>query len=226
MATTVWLIRANVDAAFLLTQIVGHVHIAQQWQLGATVFFRPVFQFGDLLGQQILVRHDHHRHGATTVGLEPFADALGIVASSVDHIVTFDVALFGVDDPCVILFLSDAGGRAEADDFRAQIAGTFGHCLRDLRGVDITVSGIPENAHQIVGFKEGITFFGFFRRPDFHVDALIAAHGTGAFKLLHPLFGVRQTKRTCLVVIHRVIDFLSQTGIKLGRVALHVHDRP
>ena len=99
------LIGAEIVAAFFLSQVIGDVYIADEGKLFA-VFFGPCHHFGDLFCQQILVLHHHHRNGTSAIGLEPLADALGVVASGVDHIVGGDIAFFSVDDPA---FVSLAG---------------------------------------------------------------------------------------------------------------------
>jgi hypothetical protein len=105
------------------------------------------FQLGDLLGEQILVAHHHHRHGAPAIGLEPFADALGVIARGVDDDLAADRALFGLDDPFAP-FTAHAGRGAEAQDLRAHVARALGQRLGELRRVDVAIVGIVERARR------------------------------------------------------------------------------
>jgi hypothetical protein len=145
---------AQVEAVLLLPQVVGDVDVAQQRQLVADLL-RPVAHGGNLLEDQVLVAHHHHRHGAPAEGLEPFADALGVVAGGVHHDLAADVALFGMDDPLAVL-AADAGGGAEAQDRGAQVARALGQRLGQLRGVDVAIGGVVERALQVMGLDEGI----------------------------------------------------------------------
>ena len=214
MGFTIRLIGAEIVAAFFLSQVIGDVYITDEGKLFA-VFFGPCHHFGDLFCEQILVLHHHHRNGTSAIGLEPLADALGIVASGVDHIVGGDIAFFSVDDPAFVSLLGDACRGREAKDFLAHVARALGEGLSELSGVNIAVCRIVEHACEIVGFKERVVFLGLLGCPDFHGDALVAAHGSRAFKLLHALFGMGEANGAGLVIIHWVIDFCSEAGVEL-----------
>ena len=128
MCFAVALIRAEVQAVLFLTQVVRRVHIAQEGEFVLPVFLAPGFDFRDFVGQQILVAHYHHRHGAPAIGFEPLADALGIVTRSIDHIFAADIAFGCVDDPFAV-FTANASRLAESFNPGTHIAGTFGQCL-------------------------------------------------------------------------------------------------
>ncbi len=175
-----------------LPEVIGHVHIAQKWQLAA-LFFAIGLDLGDFVGQDILVAHHHHRHSAPAVGLKPFTDLLGIISRCVHHIVTGDIAFFRVNDPCVIRLLGDACGGREAQDFRTHVTGAFGQRLCQLGGVNVTVVRIVQCARKIMGFDKRVAGFDFVQIKDFQIHALLLAHAFGAFEFLHPFLAMGQT---------------------------------
>jgi hypothetical protein len=161
MGLAIAFVGTKVQAEFFLPQIIRAVDIAQQRQLGFAGLFAPGFDLGDLVGQQILMAHNHHRYSAPAVGLEPFANPLGIVTRSVDHKFAADIALFSMHDPFAV-FTADAGCRAKSHDFRTHIARTLGQGLGQLRRVNIPICRVKKRALQIVGFKEGIAVLGLY----------------------------------------------------------------
>ena len=59
-----------------------------------------------------------------------------------------------------------------------------------------------------------------------YVPAGDASHARRAFEFLHPLLRMRETDRAGDVVVHRIVDRGAEAPVQLGRIALHVHDRP
>ena len=224
MALAVALIGSEVQAVLVLTQVIGAVDVAQERHFAA-LFLGPCDQFGDFFGQEILVAHRRHGHGAAAIGFEPFADTLGVIACGIDHLFAADIALGRVDDPFAV-FTADTCGGAEAFDAGPHVAGPFGERLGQLSRVDIAIVGIPESPGQVVRFDEGVAVLDVADRHHFQLHPLIAAHGAGAFKLHHPFLGMTKADGAGDVVIHRVIDLIRQTRVKSQRIALHVHHRP
>ena len=185
------LIRAEVQAVFVLTQVVGAVHIADHRGLFA-VFLRPCFDFVDFLGQEILVRHHDHGNVATPIWFEPFADAGGIVARSVYDFLAGDVALVGVHDPLARVVLGDACRGAEAFNLGAQIAGPFSERLGQLSGVDVTVKRVPKDTLQIMCFDERVIVFHVFDADHFERETHRLRLTTDTFEFLTALFGVTE----------------------------------
>ena len=128
-------------------------------------------------------------------------------------------------DPFAAL-AADGGDRAEAHDRRAEVAGALGKRLRQLCRIDIAVVRIVERTFEVVRLDERVA------RPDLvgadHIDvhALIEAHSLDALELAHALVRVGQAERAGDVVIHGIVDGFRQPAVELGRVALHVHQRP
>ena len=162
MRTAIWFIWTKVKAMLFLPQVIRHIHITQQWQF-MTDRFGMGFDFGDFLGQQILMAHHHHGDRAATIRFEPFADALGVIACGVDHIIGVNVALFGVHNPRAIVVLCDTRRGGKAQDFRAHITRTFGQSLGQLRGINVTVVGVIQCAHKVMCFDKWIAFFDLVR---------------------------------------------------------------
>ena len=220
MRAAIALVGAEVHAVLFLPQVVGGVDVAQQRQLPA-MLFRPCRKLGDLLEQYVLMAHHHHRH----VAAEHRADLASAIAGGVDHIFAADFALRRRHDPFAAL-AADGGDRAEPHDRRAEVAGALGKRLRQLRRIDIAVVRIVERTFEVVCLDERVA------RPDLvgadHVDvhALIAAHSLDALELAHALLRVGKAERAGDVVIHGIVDGFRQPAIELGRVALHVHQRP
>ena len=215
---------AEVEAVFLLPQVVGHVHVAQERQLAAGAL-GPGADLGNLLEHEILVAHHRHRHGAPAEGAEPLADPLGIVAGRVHHDLAADVALLGMDDP-LAPFARHARRRAEPLDPCAERPRAAGQRLGELRRVDVSVGWIIECARDVVGLDQGVLRVDLLRPEKVERHALMATHPAGALEFLHPLPSVRQPDRSRDVVVHGVVDRCAKPPVEFGRVALHVHDRP
>ena len=181
----------------------------------------PGFEFGNRIGQHILVRHAHHRHEPA----EHCADLLRTVARSIDDKFATDFALRRLDDPVAAL-APDARGRAEADDLRAQVARTLRQCLGQLRRIDVAVIRIVKAAGQIVGLQKRIAVLQTGHGDHRDIQALVLAHADNPFELHHPVARMGKAQRAGDVVVHRIVDPLAQVAIKFRRIALHVHDRP
>ena len=214
MGFAVPLIGAKVEPVLFLTQIIAAVHIAQQRQFMA-LLGAPGFKLGNFIGEHILVAHHHHRHRAPAIGFEPLANALGVIARGIDHIFTADIAFVGLDDPFAVLARHPSCGR-KAQYFCPQITRTLGQCLGQLRRINIAIIGIIKRALQIMGFNERIAVFDLVHRKDIKVHSLIAAHAFGAFKFLHPLFGMGQPDRAGDMIIHRIIHRCAKPAVQLG----------
>ena len=223
MGAAVAFIGAKVQAMLFLPQVKGTVDIAQQRQLAMGL--GVVLQFRDRFGQEILVAHHRHRHGAATIGPEPFTDLLGIISGSIDHLLAGNIAFVGMHDPARSR-LCHARGRGKAQYLRAPSPRPFGQSLRQLRGINIAIIGVVQSPRQIMGFQKRIA--GFQVRDLHHLQrhTLRPAHATRPLKLLHPLFGMPQPDRPGDMIIHRIVDFSGQPAIQRQRIALHVHHRP
>ena len=167
------------------------------------------------------MRHAHHRHEPA----EHCADLLRSIARSIDDIFAADFALRRLDDPFAAV-ASHACGRAEADDLRAQVARALCQRLGQLRRIDIAVIGIVQAAGQIVRFEEGITLLQVGDGDHRDIEALVPAHADNPFELHHPVARMGKAQRPGDMIVHRIVDPLTQVAIQLRRIALHVHDRP
>ena len=191
MRFAVPLVWPEVQAVFVLAQVIGNVHVAQERYL-VTFLFGPSLQFWDLTGEEVLVGHNHHRHGATTERFEHLAHALRVVARAVHDIFTPDVAFFSFHNPFVTVAI-DARDRAETFDAATGVARPFRERLCQLSRVNVTVKRVPHATQNVVSFHERVHVLKLLRRADVHLKALIAAHPRNALKFLHPLFGMRET---------------------------------
>ena len=171
------------------------------------------------------MRHSGHWHSAPTVRFEPFTNALRIITSGVHHLFTANIAFVCMHNPFVAI-AGHTRGRAEPLNTRPQRTGTFGKRLGQLRGINITIIRIPHAAHKIVCFKKRIRIFHVMIRHHVDIQTLIVSHRTGALKFLHPFFGMREPDGSRHVIVHRVVDLVSQPRIKPQRIPLHVHDCP
>ena len=127
MRAAIALIGAKIHASLFLAQVIGRVDVAQQRQFFA-LFLRPCGKLRDLLEQDVLMAHHHHRHFTA----EHAAHLGGTVAGCIDDDLAADLALWRRDHPFAIL-AANAGDRAESDDFRAHIARALGERLGQLR---------------------------------------------------------------------------------------------
>ncbi len=138
------LVGTKVQAVFILAQVIADVDVTEDRQFVA-LFLGPSRDFGDFIGQEILMRHGHHWDGAPTKGLKPFTDALRVITCAVGDILTANVTFVGLNDPLVSVAF-DTHGRAEPFNPRAQITCAFGHGLGQLCRVDVTIQRIPHPA--------------------------------------------------------------------------------
>ena len=224
MCLTVTLVRAKVQTILVLTQVVGNIDVPHQWHL-VTFFLGPGFQFGNRLGQEILVRHDNHRDSAAAKGFEHLANPLGIVTGTVDDILTTNVALFSFDDPFIAITVHTRD-RTEAFDMTTGLTGTLGQGLSQLSRVNITIQRIPHTTGKVVGLKEGMQILHLGRGHDVHLQPDGSGLASDLFKLLHTLFGMGQTQAACNMVVHRIVHIFGQPAVHIQTIALHVHDRP
>ena len=181
----------------------------------------PFSKFGDRVEEQVLMAHHHHRHGAA----EHRAHLARIVTRRVYHLFAAHLALGCHDNP-FIAFAPHTGHGAEAFDARAHLPRALGQGLGQLRGVDIAIVGIVERALKVMGFKEGIAPAHLVGAQQIQIHALVTAHADDAGEFLHSFAAMAQAQRSGDMVVHRVIDLGAQTAIEIGRIALHVHDRP
>jgi len=216
------LVGAEIEAGCFLAQVVGRIHIPEQGQF-APVLFAPRGDFGHRFRQEILVAHNGKRHLPAAKGQEPLADTFRVVACSVDHVLAADITFFRVHDPFAVL-AADARCRCETQDLAAVRPRTLGKRLGDLCRIDIPVERVPQTPFQIMDLKERIAFLHLLRRAHFHVHAHVAAHAGHIFELSHSLLRMGKAKRTADVIVERIVDFFSQTPVKLQRIALDVHD--
>ncbi len=211
MGAAVALIGAEVEAVFLLPEVVAGVHVAEEREFA--VCGRPFLEFGDLFGGEVLVAHHHHGNGAAAVGFEPFADLLCVVACGVDDDFAGDVALVGVDDP-VVAAPRDAGGGGEAEDLGAHHPRALGQRLCQLRGVDVAVVGVVERTRDVVELDEGVSRADLVMADEGEVHALVAAHAHGAGEFLHPLLRMGEADRAGDVVVHGVVHLLGEAAVE------------
>ena len=169
--------------------------------------------------------HGHHRYFASAIGNKPASDFLCAIAGGIHDVFAAHFALFGFNDPFVVLS-PHTSDRAKAYDARTSIASTFGERLSQLGGINVAIVGVVQTAFEVVRFQKRVAVLQVAERTHLDVHALIATHASHTFELLHALSRMRQPDRAGHVVVHRVVDLVRQSTIQLGRVTLHIHDRP
>ena len=185
MCATVPFVWPQVEAVLFLPEVVRDVDIAHQGQLAAA-FPCPGSDFGNLLGQEVLVAHHHHRNRPSSERHEPLADPLRVVSCSINDAFAADVALFGVDDPFAVP-AANAGCGRETQNLSTHVACARCERLRQLRRIDVAVRRVVKYAFQVMGFHEGIHGLRLVGRENLDVDSLVTAHSAGPMELLHPL---------------------------------------
>ena len=213
------LVRAEIEAGLLLAQVVAAVDVPQQGKLASRPF-RVGLQFGDVAGEHVLVRHGDDRHLAAEHG----ADLSGAISGGIHHVLAADVSLRGLHHPFTVA--PHPGDRAEPHDDGAEVPCALGEGLGQLGRIDVAVVRVIETAGEIVGLEIGIEFLQLVVRAGPDIHALVAAHADHPLELQHAVLRVRQADRSRHVIVHRVIDRLGEAAVELGRVTLHVHDRP
>ena len=214
--TAALLIGPEKQAVLLLAKIVGAVRVAKQRQLAVACR-----QFGDRLGDQILVRQRNAGHVAT----EHAANLVGTIAGGIDDIFAADVTLRRRQDPFTVL-ATRAGDRTEPDHGGAVVTRALGKGLGQLRGVDVTVKGVPLTAIEIMRLEERIDLLHLGRRHFLKFNAHLASHALDMAELLHALARMRKPDGAGDVVIHRIVNQITELAIQAGRIALHLHHSP
>ncbi|EEA93515.1 hypothetical protein PJE062_3916 [Pseudovibrio sp. JE062] len=207
------LIRAQIEPARFLPQIVGGIRVTQHGQFAA-MLFGPGFHFGDCFCHEVLMAHGDGRHAAPAIRLKPFPHTGSIITRRIHHVLAADLTRFGADNPFAAL-PAHARGRRKAQDAGTQIAGALGKGLCHLRRVDIAVQRIPKPAFQIMRFHEGEVLLQLVRRAHVHGQAHVLGHGSHVFKLHHPFMAVRQPDGPSHMIVDGVVDLFRQPAIQL-----------
>ena len=215
------LVRAEDVAVALLAQVVRRVGVAQERQL---VGERG--ELGDLLGDEVLVRHRHDRQ----VAAEERHDLAGAVAGGVDHDLALGAGL-GVrgargDDPSAVGALLETDHALGAADARAHRAGAARHRLRHLRGVDVAIERVPQRALEVVGAQQRVALEEPGGREDLVLHAVGARHGRDVVELGHPFAAVREAHRAGDVVRDGELGVGGELAEEVGRVLLDLHHAP
>ena len=214
------LVGAEVQPELLLAEIPGRVHVPEQGEPAARLP-APRLELGDRFGEEVLVRHGHHRNAAP----EHRADLAPPVAGRVHDVLATHLPLRSRDHPLAAVPANARHG-TESDHPGAEVARALREGLGELGRIDISVAGVVERTGEIVGLEEGVAIPQLLRRADPHVHALVAAHPHHPLELHHALVGMGEADGPGDVVVHGVVDFVGEPSVELRRVALHVHDRP
>ncbi|NBY12732.1 MAG: hypothetical protein EBQ75_07565 [Actinobacteria bacterium] len=191
-----------------LTQVVTRVGVTKEWQL----VFTACFEFGDLFGDQVLVRHRHDRQVAT----DECHHFTSSITGRVEHDLAFDLGLVGRHRPLVVGVLLECGDALVASHARAHLACGCGHRRSDLRWVDVAVERIPQCADEIVRFEERIAVLQFLGCQHVVFHAVRTRHRRHVLELGHALVRVGEAHRTGDVVVDRVLFVLGEFAIQLG----------
>ena len=213
-------VRPEDVAVAFLTQVVAGVGVAQQRQGSAACR-----QFGDLVGDVVLVRH----LGDGMVTAEQLHHLAGAVAGGVDDDLAVDGVLLAVlgaagHRPVMVGVLLQADHAFVAADAPAHVAGAGGQGLGDLRGVDVAVERVPQRTHQVVRLDERVDLLQLRRGEHVVAHALGVRHRGDVTELGEALVAVSQAHRTGHVVVDG--ELLGQFAVEGGRVALRPHGAP
>ena len=123
------------------------------------------------------------------------------VPTGVDHDLTVNVAVFGVNCPTVIGMLGEGGDRAIAINLGTGLAGAPGKSLTELGRVDISVQRIPQAPDQIVRGDQRVTPGAFFGINHLKMHIHSARHRRKMAIAVHLCLGVCQTNAAIAVMI-------------------------
>ena len=154
----------------------------------ATGSVEPVFDFGDLFGEEVHVFHSQNwelnsAHAAYFAGPQ---------AATVDDVFGIDGAFFGYYIPGAVDFLHQVLGPTVAIDFCPGHLGRFSVGIGNAGGVYVAAHGVPEGAYEVFFVHDGQHFFGFRNRDDFGFHTQVLAAGVGHAEPVHAVFGVGQ----------------------------------
>ena len=199
----------------LLTQIVAVVRIAQQRH-----FLLKRLQFADRLGDQILVRHGHHRN----VPPDHAADFIGVVPGRVDHDLGMDAALVRHHIPGAVGPLGKPRHLGKARHLRTFVARALGESLGELRRIDVAVFRIPGTAQEIVRLQPGIVFaLQLLCGQHLHIHAGGIGHGRDMLELLHAFLRMRQAHGARHVPVDGIADLVAKPVIEARAIVLQLH---
>ena len=98
------------------------------------------------------------------------------ISTCVDHDFTCDIALVGMDRPCAVFVLGQAGDGGMAVDLCTGKSGAPGKRLTQLRGVDMAIGRIPQTTKQIVRRDQRMPARAFGRIYDFELHIHSRSH--------------------------------------------------
>ena len=216
------LVRPEDEAVAFLAQVVAGVGVAQQRQ--GELAGR---EFGDLLGDVVLVRH----LGDRVMTAEERHHLAGAVAGGVDDVLAVHDVLGAVgcargDRPMAVRMLHEADDALETAHARAQRAGGAGEGLRDLRRVDVAVERIPQRGDQVVRLHQRVDLDQLVGGEHVVAHALRVGHAGDVAELGEALVAVGQAHRTGDVVADREVRVLRQLAVEGRGVRLHLHHAP
>ena len=206
------------QAVAFLPQVVADIRIAHQRQSCRAA----LDQLGDVLRDQVLVRHRHDRQ----VRAHHRRDLRAAIAGRVDHPLRADRSLVGMDQPLARRRPLDRRYAGVPIDLRAVVAGTLGERLGHLRGIDVAVVGIVQAGLETVRNHERVMVLQLRRAEKFEVHALGAGLRDNVLEFVDAVARMRQAYAAGDVVVDVVPDSLRERRIQAGAVPLQLHQVP
>ena len=214
------LVRPQQQAAGFLTQIPRAVGFPQHAHFGQAGLM-PLDDLGVWLGDDILMFDRQHGDVEADHG----AGAPGIIAGGRDDVFAGDIALVCLHQPFAIGLLFDTQHRGLAIDLGAEVAGTDGHGLGHVGGLDIAVAGMLDGADQPVDIAQGPDFLDVGRSQEFDLDTDGLGHAGILMIFVHAVAVHGQANIADLAEAHRLSRFRLQPLIELDRVFVDLPNR-
>ena len=152
----------------------------------------------------------------------PFSHLARIGATSVDHMLANDCALFGFNHPFARIILGDVRGAAMAKDLHAFLTRTSGHRHGHVRRVHMAIVWGVKRAQNAIQIIKRVLFCDEVRPDQLDIETQRTADGQGVAQPVHLILGVGQPERAAAMPGDRLpCLFLKRLGIEADVVIDH-----
>ena len=176
--------------------------------------------FGQLFGQQVLVRHAQHRQ----LQSDKAADLAGPQSAGVHDVLGMDAALLGDDVPAAVGALYRIGDAALLNHLGAVGARRLGIGVGGAGRIEMALERVPHGADELRLVEEGEVRLRLLEGDELGGDAEIAVAGMRHLQPVEPVAGGYEHDAARQVHARRLAGHLLDLAIEIDRVFLELRD--